>query len=690
MLATMRGRALVTCDKYYADIMAVPVHTIAAPLAQPYTRNSNGLATRLGKQIYKRRSQTCETVIVNNFPSQKQERVFYCHIEYVTEFQCLRRSRVLGIRRSCPLTVAEEVIGSATRAMPGGLGRGPNYTQGRWIVIAVLRGSPCDVGTAFQLDWTEIGFRFEDVLHGFEIDGGLQNIRYKYPDKLKVTPDTRGRLKKGDYGAGMYGRRSERKPADMRHREGTVLPGPMLSTRLSRCPWTIKSHSCTIATSSAECFVEALKLWHRCTTRPSPRRTGFDSRRGRSRIFACVIHAGRCCWSAGFLGDILFPPPLHSNALHSHLFSHSPAFNTLMLRAAQISPLDKRIASSGSYGQKKKSSSGAVLFEHRPLIVPPCGNSGHNLEVILCVICQCVINSSLLSKVDQGSGSRKPRAEPPYVKQVIVRMSIYGAMSSGNFGTCSLAHPDMQQQLWGKELDDYSTFTLTSNFYEALLKFYFQDVSPPYQKQSLTKSIKSHQRDNAVHDKVSTSEITLRTKSLLRSAHILTGTLSDMRPVKSVHAEKQPLRRRISGRNPRCSAVQTELPYRGWGVILNFRRTMSVTSLCVIASLWLSSLSATDRTRPRPPSPGNKGQTRERAYEINKADTYIRTRLTMPPFEHQVEGTLIAISWQPTRVKRGEYGALPECKSEVNGRSPRKPADKRESNQAHLGGRRVF
>ncbi|KAJ8881880.1 hypothetical protein PR048_018366 [Dryococelus australis] len=35
---------------------------------------------------------------------------------------------------------------------------------------------------------------------------------------------------------------------------------------------------------------------------------------GSLRIFACGNRAGRCRWSAGFLGDLPFPPPLHSGA----------------------------------------------------------------------------------------------------------------------------------------------------------------------------------------------------------------------------------------------------------------------------------------------------------------------------------------------------------------------------------------
>ncbi|KAJ8898154.1 hypothetical protein PR048_003514 [Dryococelus australis] len=43
-------------------------------------------------------------------------------------------------------------------------------------------------------------------------------------------------------------------------------------------------------------------------TRLLPRRTGFDPRRGRSRIFARGNRSERCRWSAGFLGNILFLP----------------------------------------------------------------------------------------------------------------------------------------------------------------------------------------------------------------------------------------------------------------------------------------------------------------------------------------------------------------------------------------------
>ncbi|KAJ8877302.1 hypothetical protein PR048_021756 [Dryococelus australis] len=56
---------------------------------------------------------------------------------------------------------------------------------------------------------------------------------------------------------------------------------------------------------------------------------------GRFRIFAWRNRAGRCRWSAGFLGNIQFPPEL----LHTRLAPPSSAVKTSMLRAAQIPPL---------------------------------------------------------------------------------------------------------------------------------------------------------------------------------------------------------------------------------------------------------------------------------------------------------------------------------------------------------------
>ncbi|KAJ8875019.1 hypothetical protein PR048_022909 [Dryococelus australis] len=58
---------------------------------------------------------------------------------------------------------------------------------------------------------------------------------------------------------------------------------------------------------------------------------------GSLRIFACGNRAGRCRWSAGFLGDLLYSPPLHSGAASYSPESPTSALKTSMLRAAQIS-----------------------------------------------------------------------------------------------------------------------------------------------------------------------------------------------------------------------------------------------------------------------------------------------------------------------------------------------------------------
>ncbi|KAJ8888795.1 hypothetical protein PR048_008287 [Dryococelus australis] len=51
---------------------------------------------------------------------------------------------------------------------------------------------------------------------------------------------------------------------------------------------------------------------------------------GSLRIFACGNRAGRCRWSAGFLGDLPFPPPFHSGVA-----SYSPKSPSLALKTSQ-------------------------------------------------------------------------------------------------------------------------------------------------------------------------------------------------------------------------------------------------------------------------------------------------------------------------------------------------------------------
>ncbi|KAJ8874537.1 hypothetical protein PR048_025397 [Dryococelus australis] len=63
------------------------------------------------------------------------------------------------------------------------------------------------------------------------------------------------------------------------------------------------------------------------TTCLTPIRTGFDSPRGRSQIFARENRAGRCRFSAGFLGALPFPLPLHSSIQISRAHSNFPLFS---------------------------------------------------------------------------------------------------------------------------------------------------------------------------------------------------------------------------------------------------------------------------------------------------------------------------------------------------------------------------
>ncbi|KAJ8889782.1 hypothetical protein PR048_009285 [Dryococelus australis] len=76
----------------------------------------------------------------------------------------------------------------------------------------------------------------------------------------------------------------------------------------------------------------------------------------------------------------------------------------------------------------------------------------------------------------QLTGPRNPRVEPTKMKQVTVRISIYGAMSSGNFGTCSLAHPDMKLQLCSSVLGQGVWFCAASEI--ALVHIHFTVCRP--------------------------------------------------------------------------------------------------------------------------------------------------------------------------------------------------------------------
>ncbi|KAJ8872081.1 hypothetical protein PR048_025682 [Dryococelus australis] len=89
---------------------------------------------------------------------------------------------------------------------------------------------------------------------------------------------------------------------------------------------------CSISIKAASQFAG------RVLSRLPPRRTGFNPRPGH-RISASGNRAGRCRWSVGFLGDLPFPPPLHSGAAPYSLQSPSSVLKTSLLRATQLSSL---------------------------------------------------------------------------------------------------------------------------------------------------------------------------------------------------------------------------------------------------------------------------------------------------------------------------------------------------------------
>ncbi|KAJ8887565.1 hypothetical protein PR048_013781 [Dryococelus australis] len=74
-------------------------------------------------------------------------------------------------------------------------------------------------------------------------------------------------------------------------------------------------------------------------TEPHPTKANRVQPRPGHRIFASGNLVGRCRSSPGFLGDLPFPPLLHSGAAPYSLQSLSSALKTSLLRAAQISSL---------------------------------------------------------------------------------------------------------------------------------------------------------------------------------------------------------------------------------------------------------------------------------------------------------------------------------------------------------------
>ncbi|KAJ8868577.1 hypothetical protein PR048_030115 [Dryococelus australis] len=66
----------------------------------------------------------------------------------------------------------------------------------------------------------------------------------------------------------------------------------------------------------------------------TPRLTGFNSKPGHLRMFECGRRAGRCRWSAGFLGVLPFAPSFHSGTAPYSPQSPGSALKTSLSRAA--------------------------------------------------------------------------------------------------------------------------------------------------------------------------------------------------------------------------------------------------------------------------------------------------------------------------------------------------------------------
>ncbi|KAJ8896283.1 hypothetical protein PR048_001627 [Dryococelus australis] len=97
----------------------------------------------------------------------------------------------------------------------------------------------------------------------------------------------------------------------------TRTPSPQNPDIMFRLFATLLLVSAATATDFNKCFTSEAAGPRWCsgqTTHLPPILTELDSRWGRSQAFTCGNLARRCCWSAGFLGDLPFPTPTHLGA----------------------------------------------------------------------------------------------------------------------------------------------------------------------------------------------------------------------------------------------------------------------------------------------------------------------------------------------------------------------------------------
>ncbi|KAJ8870299.1 hypothetical protein PR048_029320 [Dryococelus australis] len=107
---------------------------------------------------------------------------------------------------------------------------------------------------------------------------------------------------------------------------------------------TLEFQHCSILTSfHPHSALKTSMLWamvaERLACSPPTKAILVQSLAGSLLISACRNRAGRCRWSADFLGYLPFPPPFHSGATPYPLQLPPSALKTSMLRAVQISSL---------------------------------------------------------------------------------------------------------------------------------------------------------------------------------------------------------------------------------------------------------------------------------------------------------------------------------------------------------------
>ncbi|KAJ8875285.1 hypothetical protein PR048_023180 [Dryococelus australis] len=122
-------------------------------------------------------------------------------------------------------------------------------------------------------------------------------------------------------------------PAGNRTRFAQVVESSLTTTPPRTRLWFVSSQ--------LSCQLENVAERLACSPPTKPIRV--QSPAGSLRIFARGNRAGRCRWSAGFLGDLPFPPAFHSGAATNSPQSPSSAIKISILRAVQIPSLDSLI-----------------------------------------------------------------------------------------------------------------------------------------------------------------------------------------------------------------------------------------------------------------------------------------------------------------------------------------------------------